>query len=146
MIQLICKTCGSSYLRRRCLATKSKFCSIACKASEERGKTGKNKGKVILKMRGENHPRWKGGTIVDDGRARVLVGVGKRIRRYRLVAAEALGRELKVREIVHHIDENPLNDAPSNLFVFRHRAAHGRWHAFLKRNGLEGTILKSNLV
>lgn len=63
----------------------------------------------------------------------------------RIIAENVLGRELKKREIIHHINENPADDRPENLFLFRHPRAHMKWHNYLWRNGLDGSILRSNL-
>lgn len=93
---------------------------------------------------GEESPNWKGGKRVDDGRLRVWDGDARKMNS-RLVVEKTIGRELKTREIVHHIDANGLNDEKQNLFLFRHQSAHGRWHAFLTKHGLEGSPLVSNL-
>lgn len=48
---------------------------------------------------------------------------------HREVAAVSLGRELLPTEVVHHVDENKLNNHPSNLWVFQSTADHTRFHA-----------------
>jgi hypothetical protein len=47
---------------------------------------------------------------------------------HRLVAERVLGRNLLLGEIVHHIDEDKANAAPSNLAVFPDQATHARCH------------------
>lgn len=47
---------------------------------------------------------------------------------HRLVAAEKLGRPLHPGEVVHHLDGDKRNNAPSNLMVFASQAEHARWH------------------
>jgi hypothetical protein len=47
---------------------------------------------------------------------------------HRAVAAAAIGRLLKPREVVHHKDRNKLNNAPSNLQVFSSQRAHDTAH------------------
>lgn len=52
--------------------------------------------------------------------------LGRDVRLHRLVAAEHLGRALRPGEVVHHVDGDCTNNAPSNLVVLpsqRHHAA-----------------------
>lgn len=51
---------------------------------------------------------------------------------HRVVAEQILDRPLKPGEVVHHIDGNPRNNAPNNLFVFASQKEHAQHHAFLK--------------
>ena len=73
-------------------------------------------------------------TITEHGY--VLVFVGKEhhladVRGYayehRLVMEQKLGRRLQKGELVHHDDDDGLNNAPENLFV-KTRASHVRHH------------------
>jgi predicted RNA-binding Zn-ribbon protein involved in translation (DUF1610 family) len=57
---------------------------------------------------------------------------------HRLVAEQRLGRPLSAGEIVHHIDENPLNNDPANLQITT-RAEHTRQH----QSEREGTFCTS---
>ena len=45
-----------------------------------------------------------------------------------LVAEQKIGRYLTEEEVVHHIDENKLNNSPDNLMVFATNADHVRFH------------------
>ncbi len=56
---------------------------------------------------------------------------------HRELAAAALGRPLQPREVVHHIDGNPTNNALSNLQVFPSQAyhAHFEYHRRCQRAG-----------
>lgn len=47
---------------------------------------------------------------------------------HRLVAEKVLGRPLKEEEIVHHHDENRLNNTPSNLVICPSHAYHFLLH------------------
>jgi HNH endonuclease len=42
---------------------------------------------------------------------------GKHLLEHRIVAERALGKRLPQHAVVHHVDENPLNNMPSNLVV-----------------------------
>lgn len=50
------------------------------------------------------------------------------VRQHRLVAAQALGRELTPSEVVHHCDEDKHNNRPDNLWVFPGQSDHSRYH------------------
>ena len=47
---------------------------------------------------------------------------------HRYVAGQKLGRPLKPEEVVHHLDENRLNNDPDNLIVFKTQADHSAFH------------------
>ena len=47
---------------------------------------------------------------------------------HRIEAETKIGRRLLPGEEVHHIDENRLNNHPSNLLVFKTKADHRRHH------------------
>jgi len=55
--------------------------------------------------------------------------------KHRLVAELMLGRPLKPKEVVHHIDGNKRNNDPKNLMVFSSQAEHARWHGIHDRGG-----------
>jgi hypothetical protein len=65
---------------------------------------------------GERHHRWKGGQFVrPDGSIVITAGKNKGKYLHRLVMEEALGRPLKRREKVYHIDGNKSNVDIGNL-------------------------------
>lgn len=131
-----CEFCGQSFMARpnRLRKGKDRFCSISCAQKV-----------CAAKREGETSTNWAGGTRRQGGYVDLWVGKGRYRRRYHLVVEAKLGRPLRPREVVHHINGIKDCDEPSNLFVFRHNAAHRRWHRFLERHGLPGTLLKSNL-
>ena len=47
---------------------------------------------------------------------------------YRELMENLLGRKLKKEEVVHHIDNNPLNNTPTNLMVFPSSKEHTQYH------------------
>lgn len=48
---------------------------------------------------------------------------------HRLVAERELGRLLRRGEVVHHLNETPLDNRPENLMVFASNGAHMSFHA-----------------
>ena len=80
---------------------------------------------------GPESSRWNGGiSKKPDGRVMVSNKSHPRsdkrgyVRRSHLVAEKALGRFLPISSEVHHADEIPGNDTPSNLVVCEDRAYH----------------------
>jgi hypothetical protein len=91
------------------------------------------------RIKGANAPWWKGGRMVNDAGYVVVIapddfpfpemlGRNRRIREHRMVMALTLGRALSRREVVHHVDHNPLNNDPSNLVLFSSQGDHKRHH------------------
>jgi hypothetical protein len=64
----------------------------------------------------------KSRTFVGKGGYRRFKGSGKLVHRW--VAEKELKRKLKRREVVHHIDGNPLNNSPNNLKVYKNQSQH----------------------
>ena len=52
--------------------------------------------------------------------------------KHRELAQEILGRKLQTNEVVHHLDEDPRNNEPTNLVVLT-RTAHNRLHLYLNQ-------------
>lgn len=53
---------------------------------------------------------------------------GKAIPEHRIIVEKAIGRKLKGDEVVHHMDENGLNNANTNLCVCPDNAYHKLLH------------------
>ena len=81
---------------------------------------------------GSNASRWAGGQHVQgNGYVRIYTGKNERHDEHRIIAENALGRKLKTHEVVHHINGNPSDNRPSNLFI-----CDRKYHAWLhKRMG-----------
>lgn len=76
---------------------------------------------------------WRGPWIVlKNGymACAVIYQTGRRgmILQHREVMEEHIGRELREDEVVHHVDENKLNNQPDNLQIMS-REEHSRLHA-----------------
>ena len=85
-----------------------------------------NNGKI-----GELNPRWKGGITKNEGR--VLVRDYENPKspwkiRSRYICEKILGKPLLSSNIVHHVDENPLNDSNNNLVLCENRGYHKLLH------------------
>lgn len=89
-----------------------KFCSSTCAG---------------IGHRGSNNYRFKSGSIDGCG-YRVIYVDGKKILEHRHVMQSHLGRPLRRDEIVHHVDENKLNNDISNLQLLD-RASHALLHS-----------------
>ena len=80
---------------------------------------------------GHGHTNWKGGVIVRKGYRYVYTPdhpnavFGRRyVAEHRLVMEKTLGRYLTRREVVHHVDGVPTNNAPENLLLFSENKFH----------------------
>lgn len=68
-------------------------------------------------------------TISKDGyRLRKINGRNRPI--HRLIAEQILGRELTSIEVVHHSDNNKLNNDINNLWVFPNQSTHRKFHTY----------------
>ena len=108
----------------------------------------RNISKVLKgKYAGQNNPNWKGGVRQKHGYWFILCPnhpfayKGGLVPRYRLVAEKCLGRYLLKKERIHHIDENPANDNPENLYLFKDRNEHTRYHKSKLKPTLHSNII-----
>src|SRR3990167_5515273 len=69
--------------------------------------------------------------IIDADPPKKHVQIG-RTYEHILVAEKALGRRLPPGAIVHHVDEDPTNNAPTNLVILQSQAEHLALHARLR--------------
>jgi hypothetical protein len=122
-----CDVCSKSVTRVQSQMRSLVFCSKPC--------TKKGMAERMAKMNIELNPNrmtLETRTKVREGH--LGKGEGKAYRKtfgvhtHRIVAAEKLGRPLLKGEVVHHKDENKLNNHPDNLQVFASQAEHARHH------------------
>lgn len=114
-----CSNCGLTFVGGRYGKTNLKFCSQDC--SKEF-------------MKGEKSPFYNNGTSINGAGYRLIKIGEKYIYEHRIVMEEFLNRKLKSYEIVHHKDENKLNNCIENLQLMT-KKEHDRLHN-LKRKEL----------
>ena len=79
---------------------------------------------------GKNHPSFKGGNISDDGYRRICVN-NKILQEHRYLMERHLGRKLSSKEIIHHINEDKLDNRVENLQIMS-RSEHAKHHNSLQ--------------
>ena len=115
------------------------------KSRNKRGQFVKNHklflGKKRPNISRDKHYNWKGGKIIQEGYIYVLKPNHPRakskkgyVAEHVLVMEKALGRFLKPKEVVHHIDENRLNNDEENLQLFENLYKHILYHAKKRSN------------
>lgn len=95
----------------------------------------------IGKHVGEKNSLWKGKEY-QGKRGRWFIWIDNiKYLRSRYTSEQYLNRKLNNVEIVHHINEDPSDDRPENLYVFPNQSSHAKHHA-LKNS----PMLTSNLI
>lgn len=120
-----CEFCGKSVYLKLSRIKRFRFCSQSClgKKTSLLPNSGRfKKGENI----GENHPNWKGGTVLKSGYKQIYRN-GKIVLEHRLVMEEHIGRELIRGEQVHHINHVRSDNRIENLMIIDIRE-HGRIH------------------
>jgi len=83
-----------------------------------------------LMSSGSKCPRWKGGVVVRNNYRYIFLPQHPRVdnngyvREHILVAERALGEFLKDDEVVHHLNEDTLDNRQENLMVCESEAVH----------------------
>lgn len=119
-----------------------------------KGKSGQipwNKG---LKgyLAGKKHYHWQGGKRITNQSYLEIKSPNHPFKnkqgyvpKHRLVAEKYLGRYLTCKEIIHHIDNNPLNNKIKNLYLFSKRWQHCVYHRFVNTKKIK-PIIQSNII
>ncbi len=98
-------------------------------------RSGISRRKEWQRASGANNGAWRGGIRMVKGYRHIyrpkhhLARKDGWVAEHRVIAEKIIGRRLKRGEVVHHRDENKVNNAPSNLMVYASNAAHLRGHA-----------------
>lgn len=111
-VKVPCRTCGKIAVRYRSEYKRHPkvFCSKSCA------------------WKGPVNPRWRNGVGVTAG-YREFRGKNNRQYEHRRVMENKLRRPLKNGEVVHHVNQNKLDNRPENLIVFKSQKDHRLFHA-----------------
>lgn len=152
LVEYECPDCGrahkDAYYNSRCGPCRRKKhypqhpcadCGVDVTFEATRCRTCANRHGFKLHERGEPFLTPKGYMMRFVPSSDPMVSMANRLGQvleHRLVMADHLGRPLLSAEIVHHVDENPLNNDPSNLRLMT-RGAHTRLHNALREGRKE---------
>ena len=129
-------------LKEMSLREISKICKTDFKTIDYWVKKFGFKKHLVGDRKGSKCNKWKGGTTKSYGYKVVTIN-GRYFPEHRIVAATVMKRGLRKGEVVHHIDINPLNNDPKNLYVFPSQKEHKAYHQALKYGYAKP--IKSNL-
>lgn len=153
-VPFVCQGCGKvKYVSPR-LAKKRKYCTLTCfyehhdysgennpmtgrgylVAGKKNGMHGKKHTKETKEKNrqaslGTNNPRFIDGKIKRGDRWYIWIDT-KRVRYSRYITSQYLGRKLTSDEIVHHINKDPSDDRPENLYLFPTKGKHIGFHNY----------------
>ena len=125
-----CKWCGEMFTPER-KKYKQILCSLKCQYQYRDSKRPSNAeiSRQTAKQRGD--------TIRGRGAGKSYIKREGQ-HEHRLIAAQALGRELLPGEVVHHIDGNRRNNATNNLIVLPSQGIHLSIHHTNRNHHTEG--------
>jgi len=128
-IALKCHLCGKEFTRlkwemnqKMYRGTKRNYCSSKCKNN-------------VQGIGGELSGTWKGGRRQypsHKGYVMIRIGPNKRVFEHRYVMEKHIGRKLKPKEVVHHLNENPADNRIENLVLCKSSGEH---HALYHSKG-----------
>lgn len=144
-----CDYCGKYYEGRGKFFC-GKSCSQKVRIPWNKGKyhSEKTKKQMSKNRKGDKNACWRGGQhkrfdghyMVHNPNHPFATQIGY-VRRSHLVVEKYLGRYLTRQEVVHHINGDPSDDHPKNLYVFPSNSAHQKYEKLKNKSKL-----KSNLV
>lgn len=98
-----------------------------------------NKGKEFLQISGNKHPQWKGGRRINTQGYVLIQKPGHPeadfhgyIREHRWVMEQKIGRPLKQKEVVHHINAIKTDNRIENLMLLSGDAEHKEVHRLMR--------------
>jgi len=139
-----CLICNKEFYIPRNRQYKAKYCSCKCKKIGMIGRENPHKGhkmskenmkKILLAISGSNNWNWKGGISQHTfGYKRILNphhpycdGQGY-VFEHRLVMEKHIGRYLKPKERIHHINGIKDDNRLENLMLFPNHSEHIKFH------------------
>ena len=140
-----CDICKRGFNRPVANLKENQFCSMKCywvwlKESQKGHEVlEKTKEKIGKSNSGKNNGSWKGGRINKDGYIIVYSPnhPNKKHDNYvfehRLVMERKLGRYLKSKEVIHHINGKRDDNRIENLMLFPNQSAHHKFRHLGKR-------------
>ena len=163
MFILNCKICGKKFKITPSRINITKCCSRKCRDIFTKGKHYSSKTEFKKGQHSSRKTEFKKGMIPwDKGLKGIFVGKkahhwknGKTISRgylyifkpkhpfcnhkgyipkHRLVMEKHLGRFLKLKEVVHHINRNTLDNRLKNLKLFANNGVHISYHGYKNKN------------
>ena len=103
----------------------------------KKGHTPWNRNKKVPQISGKNSHWWKGGEVIDNNGYVLIYSPNhpfksstNYVRRSHLIVEKYLGRFLKPKEIVHHINEIKTDDRIENFIVFINAGYHCAFHRY----------------
>lgn len=93
------------------------------------------KRKLSEGKRGNKNPNWKGGRDSKNRYVHIFkpkhpnADIKGFVPEHRLVMSEYLGHPLSQREVIHHINGDPLDNRVENLILFESQSEHRAHHA-----------------
>ncbi len=139
-VKIICKICGKTFEVKPYRKKSAKVCSYKCRYQSQKGQTGSksnswkggkyNHGDGYIYIHKPNHPFCnKQGYVFE----------------HRLVVEKHLGRYLKPKERVHHLNKIVSDNHIKNLMLFK----NGNYHRWFHKKGfcnLKGIIFDGRIL